>query len=88
MEEDQFEAGMDRWTRVLEEGRDEDGMDFLSASIPRGLLIGTLRDGRDGGKTPSLSTALPMGVSFLLRRFFTLPTMTACTWTTPPFQIG
>ena len=61
MEEDQFEAGMDRWTRVLEEGRDEDGMDFLSASIPRGLLIGTLRDGRDWRQDPVLEYRLANG---------------------------
>ena len=61
LDEAQFEQGIERWTRVLS-GADEPGMNQLSASIPRGLMIGTLRDGRQWTQDPVLEYRLPTGV--------------------------
>ena len=46
LDEDQFEAGMERWTQFLS-GATEGDLNHLSAAIPRGLMVGTLRDGAE-----------------------------------------
>ena len=60
LDEAQFELGMERWTQVLR-GADEDEIGGLSAVIPRGLLVGTLRDGRQWLDNPILEYRLPNG---------------------------
>ncbi|CAE7531161.1 RE1 [Symbiodinium sp. CCMP2592] len=60
LDEAQFEQGMERWTRVLS-GADEVGVGRLPAAIPRGLLVGTLRDGRQWHDDPVLEYRLPDG---------------------------
>ena len=60
LDEDQFEAGMERWTQVLS-GETEGDLSHLSAAIPRGLMVGTLRDGRRWNEDPVLEYRMPTG---------------------------
>ncbi|CAE7267366.1 unnamed protein product [Symbiodinium sp. CCMP2592] len=60
LDEAQFEQGIERWTQVLS-GALETGVGRLSEAIPRGLLIGTLRDGRQWGDDPMLEYRMPNG---------------------------
>ncbi|CAE6927973.1 RE1 [Symbiodinium sp. CCMP2592] len=69
LEEEQFERRMERWTRVLS-GSDEVNMSQLSAAIPRGLMVGTLRDGRQWDDDPILEYRLPNGQTVPLARVF------------------
>eukprot|EP00439_Symbiodinium_sp_Y106_P000023 s9351_g1.t1 len=69
LDEDQFEQSISRWTRVLR-GTDEEGMGPLSAAIPRGLLLGTLRDGIRWEDQPILEYRLASGEVVPIARVF------------------
>ncbi|CAE7765514.1 GIP [Symbiodinium sp. CCMP2592] len=69
LDEAQFEESIGRWTRVLS-GADEVSVGRLSAAIPRGLLVGTLRDGVDWNANPILEYRLPTGEVVPIARVF------------------
>ena len=61
LDEEQFEARMTRWTRVLG-GADEDpNMDPVSASIPHNLLVSHVFQGRNWHQDPELIVNGPAG---------------------------
>ena len=79
LDEDQFEAGMERWTQVLS-GATEGDLNHLSAVIPRGLLVGnTARWAEVEMRILCWSTGCQPGSWYLWLRYSSTLMTTACT---------